>query len=711
MATLESIRKRTGLMIGFVVVGLGLFIVGDYFNGNNAGPQEFTAGLLNGSSLDYNEYSREEEKLRAIYQIIGQNLDDKQLKQTAWNNFSTDKLLEEEFKAVGLTITNNEIEDVIYGANQRPDVQQFLQQVFGLTPNASDSARTEIMNLVKNLEMGQNPNQIPAQQFQQIQGYWILTKENAIRAYKADKLNAYLKAAAYVTTNEAQYDFENKSRTASVEVVGKKFTEIDDSSINYTEDEVRAYYNAHKNDAKYALKDEAASIKFAIFPVQPTQEDYENTNNLVTELKNLLASTDKDSLIIVNQSPNRTYQLIDYKADETIYNLDSAEKVRIANASVNETFGPYLQGRKFKYFKVKSKGNVELRKAKHILLQYDTTDANAVAENAARMDSLYNAVKSGADFGALAAKYGTDGTKAQGGDLGWFDRKTMVKPFADAVYNNSRGSLLKVKTQFGYHLVKVDSVKTEDQFKVALFEKEVLPSEETRDMVYNNSREFALEWKSGNEDSLPAQFNVNIQESKQLLLGVNSYLAGVQDVEDIKKWAFANEEGKISAPIDDNFTQYVVVKVVGKSDDLSPSFEMVKEQMEQDFLKEKKAEVLAKSFEGKSDLNALAVEQGTVVQKSDRLTFASGYIPALGNDPVLVGSIFGMEAEEVTTVVGEQGVYLVKVLSFTEAQENPDVEPNRNQLLISIQNKITAEKNNLQNLKDVLHLKDRRLLN
>ena len=60
----------------------------------------------------------------------------------------------------------------------------------------------------------------------------------------------------------------------------------------------------------------------------------------------------------------------------------------------------------------------------------------------------------GADFAALAAEHGTDGTRARGGDLGWFSRDMMVPAFADAAFAMEEGAMsAPVQSQFGWHLI------------------------------------------------------------------------------------------------------------------------------------------------------------------------------------------------------------------------------------------------------------------
>lgn len=76
---------------------------------------------------------------------------------------------------------------------------------------------------------------------------------------------------------------------------------------------------------------------------------------------------------------------------------------------------------------------------------------------------ILNEIKGGADFAQMAAKYGTDGTKTQGGDLGWFGRGEMVPQFENVAFGLKKGELAPelTETQFGYHIIKLTDTKTE----------------------------------------------------------------------------------------------------------------------------------------------------------------------------------------------------------------------------------------------------------
>ncbi len=103
-------------------------------------------------------------------------------------------------------------------------------------------------------------------------------------------------------------------------------------------------------------------------------------------------------------------------------------------------------------------------RARHILFRLEEDGEQEVVRQAAA--EVLARIQNGEDFAALAAEFGSDGTKDVGGDLGWFGRGVMVPEFESAVYALQPGELAAepVETMFGYHLIRVDDRRTVRDF-------------------------------------------------------------------------------------------------------------------------------------------------------------------------------------------------------------------------------------------------------
>lgn len=101
------------------------------------------------------------------------------------------------------------------------------------------------------------------------------------------------------------------------------------------------------------------------------------------------------------------------------------------------------------------------RRASHILIAVNGTDEQAWEAAKAKADAIEKQLKDGGDMAELAKKDSDDaGSAAQGGDLGWFQRGVMTKPFEDAVFSMKEGEISEpVKSSYGYHIIKLTGVK------------------------------------------------------------------------------------------------------------------------------------------------------------------------------------------------------------------------------------------------------------
>jgi len=133
----------------------------------------------------------------------------------------------------------------------------------------------------------------------------------------------------------------------------------------------------------------------------------------------------------------------------------------------------------------------EQRRVRHILLQVSDPKDDATVK--AKAESILKRAQNGEDFSALAKEFSQDpGSAQQGGDLGWSERKAFVGPFADAAFGMKEGEITgPVKTQFGYHILKLDgiqptNIKTFEQAKADL-ETEYRRSEAER--LFNSAQD------------------------------------------------------------------------------------------------------------------------------------------------------------------------------------------------------------------------------
>lgn len=120
------------------------------------------------------------------------------------------------------------------------------------------------------------------------------------------------------------------------------------------------------------------------------------------------------------------------------------------NRLIEKNLKPELLKERYQAFLASNPSREEVH-ARHILLEKEIDATNLVAH-----------LQGGMDFSEAAKKYSTGPSASKGGDLGYFGRKDMVKPFADAAFTLKKGEFTQkpVKTKFGWHVIKVEDHRT-----------------------------------------------------------------------------------------------------------------------------------------------------------------------------------------------------------------------------------------------------------
>ena len=141
---------------------------------------------------------------------------------------------------------------------------------------------------------------------------------------------------------------------------------------------------------------------------------------------------------------------------------------QVVKMKVGDVRGPIRAGNGFQIIKLVGVGNTEVHHevikthVRHILLKPGVNMTEAEADR--QIHNLYEQLKSGKDFAAMARQYSLDhASAAKGGDLGWVTSDELVPSFAEAMGELSINTISKpVKTPFGWHLIQVLERKTVD---------------------------------------------------------------------------------------------------------------------------------------------------------------------------------------------------------------------------------------------------------
>ena len=665
MAMIEKIRNQRWLLI--VVVGvslLGFLVNGAVLKWIQGGDPD--VGEIAGESINIAEWTAATNEQKVLFNYSG---NETSLSNDTWNNLVERKLLSEQFEKAGITVTEEEYDEVLFGEMLSPYVKQ---TIYGGQDSASfrDQMRTNFDGMEPERAAG-----------------W---KNLIMHKRMKEKYDLMLKRGMYANNLDGKWAFKQQSDKINLSYVVKSYAEIPDSTVEVSESDIRSYYNKHKNDREYK-QEVSRSVNYIRFPVRPSSNDSLSLRESLTSLAESFRVDKNDSAFAATNATPGSKPMISYTANK----FPEPYNTQVLNDSIGKVIGPFEYNGKYALAKVSKRMNaLDSVKARHILIKADRKDLAALALARAKADSIKNVITKEKNFEAMAAQFGSDGTKTSGGDLGWFGKGAMVKEFEDASFSKPKGELSLVTTDFGVHVLEV----TDQKFavaKVAMIEKTIEPSASTRKGAYALASEFSINFAdsasfraaadtlNGGTPIMPAK---NIRPN-------STTINGLQDGYPVVSWAFGAELGEVSQPmmIDND---YIIATLVDVKERGVPTLANVYDKMKQEAIKEKKAEKFMELMKSGS-LEEIAKAVESTVKTADNVTLKSGNIPGSGvsaQEYEVIGIAFGLKKDFISSPIkGKGGVYVLqKTSDIVEGTSTDNYTADRDQMMTNLQNRAAS---------------------
>ncbi len=677
MATLQKIRNRAGLLVA-IIIGLALvaFLLGDLRPGTTFGGQNLEVAEIDGESIEYPEFQKKIEEIAEVYKMnTGNNqLDDNawaQIREQAWQTVVREIVMGSVYEELGIDVTSDELFDMVQGNNLHPIIQQLFRD-----PNTGQVDRNQVLTFLKAIQDGR----ATAQQ----RAYWLYIEKQIKEERVQTKYNNLVRQGLGSTKLEAQMSIDAKNRSTNIQYINLPFSSIPDSAVSVSDKDLKTYYNEHLDDYK---QDASRLIEYITFDVVASEDDDANTLKWIEETKSEF-ETIQDNEQYVNVNSDQRFENIYQKKEDL-----TAELADFAfNNEVGAVYGPYKESNAYKLVKIDDfKDLPDSVKARHILIKPETVGSYEKA--LAMADSLKALVEGGSNFAKLAEEHSEDvGSARKGGDLGWFKRNQMVKPFEEAAFNGEVRKLYTVTTQFGVHLIQpTRKGKEVEHVRLAILTRDIEPSTQTYQNVYAKASKFVSE----NQDYETFKNSVAEQKLTKKVATVTENqreIAGLEYSRTMIRSAFGADEGDILAnndgsPIFELGDSFVIGALAKVTKEGTASLDEVKPRVELAVKKQKKADALVAKIESKAegnDLEAIASSLDTEVKDATGLTFNSFSIPGVGSEPAIIGTLASLEKDQVSAPVkGNNGVFLIKVISITEGTDE-DVEAEQKRLAQSL---------------------------
>ncbi|XVJ67274.1 MAG: hypothetical protein HEQ40_14300 [Lacibacter sp.] len=655
MSIIQQIRERyAAVSIAVIALSLIGFILMDALSSrtNIFGGNSTTLGKVNGKEIEYATFSTRVEEMEANYRSQGMEVNEEMRQQiidALWNNEVEETLLKNEYDKLGLTFSATDMNEALYGDNPPP----VLAQQFKTPQGTYDAnAARQFINSLKKKKAND-----PQRQYveKNLIAYLVST---GLR----NKYNALLAGSVYYPKWLSDKDGNDQNAIASISYVAIPYASIPDSTVAVTDGDIDNYLQKHKAEYK---QEKSRTISYIVFDAAPTSSDTAAAKDAVAKMKSQFAqATDAAQFVNANGSAVTYFDGFVLKSKMQVPNADSIQG--LADGGV---FGPYLDGTNFVLARMVGKRTLpDSVKCRHIL--FGTRDPQTGAEIMgdsvahAKADSIAAAVAKGSDFKTLAAQFSTDqGSKDNGGEYEFTSQQfgTLAKEFSEFIFYNPAGTKKVIKTQFGWHYIEVISQKNfEPAYKIAYYAKPVEASDETINAASTAATQFASEsrdLKSFDANAQKKKLATRVAEVKP-----NDYsIIGIGGARRLIKWAYENKIGAVSEP-ESIGDKYIVAVVTEEKEEGVPRAKDVRMQVESIVRNYKKAEQIIKKIGTKRDLNAIAADFKTVVNRADSISFLSPFIPGIGQESKVTGVSFDAKNKGKVSepIAGNSGVFLVK---------------------------------------------------
>ena len=668
MAVINSIRKRSGLLIGTIGVAMVLFVGGDLLSGNTSliNKQDTTVGEIAGDKIEYVDFEAMVRKIGGDQTLTPEQMDD--ARNRAWNRFIQNKVLFKEYDKLGLSVAPEELFDQIKNNEQNKVLNQFFTnpqtgQIYDQFKNPVTGRldNNKVLLYVKNVMAGDEKDT------------WLPIEEAIRLDALSGKYTQLIKEGLLGSSFAAQVQNTEENQRINLSWTGMNYSEVSDDEITVEESDLKSYYSKHKNEKDFKQEETMRGAKVAVFSVTPSPKDFEDARVEIGNQMDAFKVADNDTLFVYQNSddPQRAFKLL--ARYEYPVELDSM----IFNAPIDSVFGPYLLQNGFN---ISKKTGVQFVadsvNARHVLLTLKPESDTSLL--LARADSIKVQLDKGVDFAAMATEFSEDfGSAQNGGNLEWFTQGKMVQEFNDICFDSEtkKGDIVIVTTQFGIHIIDIMD-KTEEKEKVQLSNivRYVEPSNETFDEAYNKASAFSI-----NNNNLEA-FETALSEDATIesfdystIKQGDKVLGSIENPRTVIRWVYDNEVGKVSEPFEMG-NQFVVSVVTSIKDEGTLPLSEVEELVREKVINEKKSQVILAKLGSYATIEDAAQNVEKQVQSANDISFNMFSITGIGPENKVLGIAFGLpQGETSKAIVGENGVYVIRLDLIGEAPEASDL--------------------------------------
>ena len=663
MAALGKIRKRGVALV--IIIGLGLFafIAEEAFRSCEAtkNQQRQQIGEVLGNKINVQEFQTLVDEYQEVLKMSQgvDNLSEEQLnslKDEVWNSYVNEQIIANEAGEIGLTVTDEELQNIMKeGTNPMLLRTPFVNQQTG---------RFDVTLLTKFLADYKKNSTNPqlSESYQQIYKYWQFIEKQLRTQTLAQKFQSLIANSLISNPVSAKMAFDAQNQESDVELASIAYSTVNDNDVQVAESDLKAKYDEQKEMFKQTV--ETRDIKYVAYQVVASAADRQALMATMKEASDKLQSGANPAEVVRKAQSQFPYTGI--AATKRAYPSDIAAK--LDSMSVGQTTGP---------FETKSDNTLNVVKLLSKVQMPDSIEYRQIQVGGATLeetrktaDSIYTALKAGADFGQLAEKYGQTGQKQWLTSAMYENSNSMdeeSKNYLNSINTLAVNEVKNLEFSQGNIVLQVTARKAMvDKYDVALVKHTIDFSKATYSEAYNKFSQYVSENKTLEELEKNAEkFGYREQERKDLFNSEHN-VAGLRATREAMKWIFDAKAGEVSPLYECGSNDNLLVVALTKVNPVGyRSLSDVQDVLKQEVLRDKKFEQIKAKFAGVGDI-AAAKAKGARVDSVKQITFtAPVFVQATGSsEPALAGAVAALKQGDFSKALikGNAGAYLFRVI-------------------------------------------------
>ena len=669
MAALGKIRKRGVALV--IIIGLGLFafIAEEAFRSCEAtkNQQRQQIGEVLGNKINVQEFQSLVDEYQEVLKM-SQNVDNlteeqlNSLKDEVWSSYVNEQIVASEAGKIGLTVTDEEMQNIMKeGTNPMLLRSPFVNQQTG---------RFDATMLTKFLADYKKNSSNPqlAESYQKIYQYWQFIEKQLRTQTLAQKFQALIANSLISNPVSAKMAFEGQTQESDVELASIAYSTVNDNDVQVTESDLKAKYDAQKEMFKQTV--ETRDIKYVAYQVLASAADRQALMATMKEASEKLQSGASPAEVVRKAQSQFPYTGI--AATRKAYPSDIAAK--LDSMSVGQTSS---------VFETKSDNTLNVVKLLSKVQMPDSIEYRQIQVGGATLDevrktadSIYTALKAGANFEELAQKYGQTGDKQWLTSAMYENSNAMdeeSKNYLNSINTLAVNDVKNLEFSQGNIVLQVTARKAMvDKYDVAVVKHTIDFSKATYSDAYNKFSQYVSENKTIEDLEKNAEkFGFKVQERKDMFNSEHN-VVGLRATREAMKWIFDAKVGEVSPLYECGSNDNLLVVALTKVNPIGyRSLSDVQELVKPEVIRDKKFEQIKAKLAGVADI-AAAKAKGARIDSVKQITFsAPAFVQATGSsEPALAGAVAALKQGDFSKalVKGNGGAFLFRVIKKAQRE-------------------------------------------